>query len=331
MLTATTEQEIVDSVKDCDSRGEPLLILAGGSNLVIGDAGFDGTVLKIATSGVTKQKVCSGMRLGVAAGHDWDAFVAEAVELGAVGVEALSGIPGSAGATPIQNVGAYGQEVGQTVAWVRALDRATGEIRGMQSRCLEFGYRDSIFKKNPDKYVVLTVWFGFEPPAAQAAERLSAPIRYAELAKALGVVEGDRAPLAAVRETVLKLRAAKGMVLDLADHDTWSAGSFFTNPILGRAEFEALAARAETTPPHFDAPDGRVKTLAAWLIEQAGYPKGYGAGPATLSTKHTLALTNRGYAHASDVLGLAREIRDGVRDRFGVELVPEPVLVGATW
>lgn len=329
MVTAATEQEIVDTVKDCDRRGEPLLILAGGSNLLIGDDGFDGTVLKIATTGVTKQKTCSGLRLGVAAGHDWDAFVAEAVDLGAVGVEALSGIPGSAGATPIQNVGAYGQDVGQSIAWIRALDRETGDIRGMQSRCLEFGYRDSVFKQNPGKYVVLTVWFGFDPPASSEAERLSAPVRYAELARALGVEEGDRVPLAQVRETVLKLRAAKGMVLNAEDHDTWSAGSFFTNPVLDADAFEALVARAAAAPPRFPAPNNQVKTSAAWLIEQAGYPKGYGAGPATLSTKHTLALTNRGQAAAADVLGLAREIRDGVRDRFGVELVPEPVFVGA--
>jgi len=329
MVTATTEQEIVETVLDCDRRGEPLLILAGGSNLVIGDEGFDGTVLKMANTGVTKQKTCSGLRLGVAAGHDWDAFVAEAVDLGAVGVEGLSGIPGSAGATPIQNVGAYGQEVGQSIAWIRALDRETGEIRGMQSRCLEFAYRDSVFKRNPDKYVVLTVWFGFEPPAASEAERLSAPIRYAELARALGVAEGERAPLAQVRDAVLKLRAAKGMVLDAEDHDTWSAGSFFTNPILDPAAFEALAARTPAPPPRFPTADNQVKTSAAWLIERAGFPKGYGRGPATLSTKHTLALTNRGTAVAADVLGLAREIRDGVRERFGVELVPEPVLVGA--
>jgi len=329
MVTATTEQEIVETVLDCDRRGEPLLILAGGSNLVIGDEGFDGTVLKMANTGVTKQKTCSGLRLGVAAGHDLDAFVAEAVDLGAVGVEGLSGIPGSAGATPIQNVGAYGQEVGQSIAWIRALDRETGEIRGMQSRCLEFGYRDSVFKQNPGKYVVLTVWFGFEPPAASEAERLSAPIRYAELARALGVAEGERAPLAQVRDAVLKLRAAKGMVLDAEDHDTWSAGSFFTNPVLDVAAFEALAARTPAPPPRFPTADNQVKTSAAWLIERAGFPKGYGRGPATLSTKHTLALTNRGTAVAADVLGLAREIRDGVRERFGVELVPEPVLVGA--
>jgi UDP-N-acetylmuramate dehydrogenase len=330
MVTATTEQEIVETVRDCDGRGEPLLVLAGGSNVLIGDDGFDGTVLRIATTGVQRQRTCSGLRLGVAAGHVWDDFVGEAVDLGAVGVEALSGIPGSAGATPIQNVGAYGQEVSQTVAWVRALDRETGDIRGMQSRCLEFGYRDSVFKQSPGKYVVLTVWFGFEPPAALAADRLSAPVRYAELARALGVAEGERAPLEQVRETVLKLRAAKGMVLDPADHDTWSAGSFFTNPVLEAAEFEALAARTTVPPPRFEAPDARVKTSAAWLIEQAGFPKGYGTGPATLSTKHTLALTNRGTAVAADVLGLAREIRDGVRARFGVELVPEPVLVGTS-
>jgi UDP-N-acetylmuramate dehydrogenase len=208
MVTAATEQEIVDTVKDCDRRGEPLLIVAGGSDLLIGDDGFDGTVLRIATTGVTKQRTCSGLRLGVAAGHDWDAFVAEAVDLGAVGVEALSGIPGSMGAAPIENVGAYGQDVGQNIAWIRALDRETGEIRGMQSRCLEFGYRDSVFKQNPGKYVILTVWLGFDPPAASEAERLSAPIRDAELARALGVDEGDRVLLARVRDTVLKLRAA---------------------------------------------------------------------------------------------------------------------------
>jgi UDP-N-acetylmuramate dehydrogenase len=329
MVTATSEQEIVDTVLDCDRRGEPLLLLAGGSNLVIGDGGFDGTVLRIATTGAQKQKTCSGMRIGVAAGHVWDEFVAEAVEMGAVGIEALSGIPGSTGATPIQNVGAYGQEVRQSVAWVRALDRSTGEIRGLQSRCLEFGYRDSLFKANPDRYVVLTVWFGFAPPAASAAEQLSAPIQYTELARRLGVAEGDRAPLAAVREAVLELRAGKGMVLDASDHDTWSAGSFFTNPVLDAEAFAKVAAASAVPPPRWDMPDDRVKTSAAWLIEQAGFRKGYGTGPATLSTKHTLALTNRGTATAEDLLTLAREIRDGVRNLFGVELVPEPVLVNA--
>ena len=215
------------------------------------------------------------------------------------------------------------------MAWVRALDRSTGEIRGLQSRCLEFGYRDSLFKANPDKYVVLTVWFGFDPPAAQPADRLSAPIRYAELARRLGVAQGERAPLAAVREAVLELRAGKGMVLDPADHDTWSAGSFFTNPVLDVEAFDTLIAQQNPNAPRWDTPDGHVKTSAAWLIEQAGYGKGYGTGPATLSTKHTLALTNRGTATAEDLLVLAREIRDGVRARFGVELVPEPVLINA--
>lgn len=330
MVTASTEQEIVETAKDCDKRGEPLLVLAGGSNLVIADKGFDGTVLRIATSGVHKQKTCSGMRIGVAAGHVWDEFVAEAVEIGAVGVEALSGIPGSTGATPIQNVGAYGQEVSQSVAWIRALDRTTGEIRGMQSRCLDFGYRDSVFKAHPDRYIVLTVWFGFEPAAAQRADRLSAPVKYAELARMLGIAEGERAPLTAVREAVLGLRAGKGMVLDEQDHDTWSAGSFFTNPIIDLAVYDALAAGASAaaSPPRFDAPDGRVKTSAAWLIDQAGFARGYGTGRVTLSTKHTLALTNRGGATTDELLTLAREIRDGVRARFGVELVAEPILVG---
>jgi UDP-N-acetylmuramate dehydrogenase len=324
LVTATDEQEIVDVVRDVDARGEPLLLVGGGSNLVVGDDGFDGTVLRLATSGVQRQRTCAGLRLGVAAGHDWDDFVQQAIEAGAVGVEALSGIPGSAGGTPIQNVGAYGQEVAQTIAWVRVYDRKTGEICGMQNRCLEFGYRDSIFKRD-DRYVVLTVWFGFDPPATDGA---SAPVNYPALASELGVELGATASPSAVREAVLELRRRRGMVLDAADHDTWSAGSFFTNPQLTSDEFAAVAARSTDPVPHYPTDDGRVKLVAAWLIEHAGFGKGFGTGPVTLSSKHTLALTNRGDAKTEDLLALARHIRDGVRERFGVELRPEPKLVG---
>jgi UDP-N-acetylmuramate dehydrogenase len=293
MVTAVTEQEIVDTVRAADKSGEPLLILGGGSNVVIGDDGFDGTVLRIATTGVQRQRTCAGLRLGVAAGHPWDEFVAEAVEIGAVGVEALSGIPGSAGATPIQNVGAYGQEVADTVAWVRVLDRTTGEVCGLQRHCLEFAYRDSLFKHD-DRYVVLTVWFGFEPPVA---DRVSAPIRFQDLATALGVAIGATAPLDDVRAAVLQLRRNRGMVLDPTDHDTWSAGSFFTNPVLDAAGFAVLEARVAArlgtgvVLPRYDAGEGRLKTSAAWLIERAGFVKGYGAGPARLSTKHASSAT----------------------------------------
>ena len=279
MVTATTEQEIVETVKDCDRRGEPLLVLAGGSNLLIGDDGFDGTVLKIASTGVTKQKTCSGLRLGVAAGTTGR-------------LRRRSGGPRRGrrrGAErhprlgprhPIQNVGAYGQDVGQSIAWIRALDRETGDIRGMQSRCLEFGYRDSVFKQNPGKYVVLTGPVRLRPAGGV---RSRPPVRADPLrrtGRALSASkEGERVPLAQVRETVLKLRAAKGMVLNAQDHDTWSAGSFFTNPVLDLEAFDALAARSAAAPPRFPAPNNQVKTSAAWLIEQAGYPKGYGAGP----------------------------------------------------
>jgi UDP-N-acetylmuramate dehydrogenase len=232
-----------------------------------------------------------------------------------VGVEALSGIPGSVGATPIQNVGAYGQEVSQTLASVRVWDRKLRGVRTFAAADCGFGYRTSRFKTDPGRHVVLAVTFQFRQGS------LGAPVEYAELARSLGVEPGARAPMADVRRAVLELRARKGMVLDPADHDTWSAGSFFTNPVVAPADVPDAA-------PAWPQPDGRVKTSAAWLIEQAGFGKGYGAGAARLSTKHTLALTNRGGATTAELLTLAREIRDGVEARFGIRLVNEPVLVG---
>jgi UDP-N-acetylmuramate dehydrogenase len=258
--------------------------------------------------------------LTVAAGEDWEALVAHAVERGWVGIEALSGIPGSVGATPIQNVGAYGQEVSQTVARVRTWDRVDRTQRTFAAADCGFSYRHSRFKADPGRYVVLDVTFQLKQGT------LGAPVAYAELARRLGVEAGQRAPLADVRRTVLGLRAGKGMVLDPDDHDTWSAGSFFTNPLLTPEQADALPVEA----PRWPQPDGTVKSSAAWLIEHAGFTRGYGAGPARLSTKHTLALTNRGGATTDDLLALAREVRDGVEKAFGVRLVNEPVTVGCS-
>jgi UDP-N-acetylmuramate dehydrogenase len=321
-VEATTEAELVEAVSAADDAGEPVLVLAGGSNLVVADEGFPGTVVKVATRGSTRDvddsgdPSCSGAMVTASAGERWDDVVAEAAELGWVGIEALSGIPGSVGATPIQNVGAYGQEVSQTIARVRVWDRRLKGLRTFAAADCGFGYRTSRFKADPGRHVVLDVTFQLRQGT------LSEPIRYAELARTLGVDEGERAPLADVRAAVLKLRSGKGMVLDPEDHDTWSAGSFFTNPVVAADDVPEGA-------PAWPQADG-IKTSAAWLIEQAGFRKGYGNDRLSLSTKHTLALTNRGDATTADLLALAREIRDGVEARFGIRLVNEPVLVNCT-
>ena len=319
VIEAATEDVLVDAVLIADEGGDPPLLVAGGSNLVVADEGVDRTVVRVLTQGVVVDlESCSGAMVTVQAGETWDAIVARAVDEEWVGIEALSGIPGSVGATPIQNVGAYGQEVAQTIASVRVYDRYDRKIRTFAAADCGFTYRSSRFKAEPNRFVVLTVTFQF--PLGD----LGAPIAYAELARTLGVEIGARAPAARVREAVLELRRSKGMVLDADDHDTWSAGSFFTNPILPASEAEALPADA----PRWVQPDGSVKTSAAWLIEKAGFSRGHGSGRVSLSTKHTLALTNRGGATTEELLALAREIRDGVQSAFGVTLVPEPVLVG---
>ena len=319
LVVATTEQEIVDTIRDCDGRGEPLLVLSGGSNLLVSDSGFDGTVLKIATRGLSGDvSGCGGAVITVQAGEIWDDFVAYAIGQEWRGIEALSGIPGCVGSTPVQNVGAYGAEVAQTIWSVRTYDRQEQEYKTFPVSNCGFAYRMSRFKAEPGRYVVLQVTFQF------LLGDLSTAIRYAELARRLGVEVGERAHSADVRATVLDIRRSKGMVLDADDHDTWSAGSFFTNPIVPAEVADRLPPEA----PRFPAADGLVKTSAAWLIDHAGFGRGYGTPPATLSTKHTLALTNRGGATASDIVALAREIRGGVEQRFGITLVPEPVLVG---
>lgn len=338
LVRAETEQELVAAVREADASGEPLLLLGGGSNLVIADEGFPGTVVTVATTGVDVESAddCGGVVVRVAAGETWDDLVARAVAEGWSGVEALSGIPGSAGATPIQNVSAYGQEVAQTIARVRVWDREQGRVRTLANADCAFSYRHSLLKESllagsgyTPRYVVLEVTFQLR------LTTLSQPIGYADLAAGLGVELGDRVPLADAREGVLQQRRRRGMVLEAADHDTWSCGSFFTNPVLTEAEFDRLLERVtaqlgeDVSPPRFPAGDGLVKTSAAWLIDRAGFSKGHGLpGPAALSTKHTLAVTNRGAACAKDVVALAGEVRDGVAAAFGVRLVNEPVLVG---
>jgi UDP-N-acetylmuramate dehydrogenase len=323
-VEAGSEAELIEAVRSADEQGPPALVLGGGSNLLVADEGFSGTVVRIGTRGIVADveddASCGGVLVTIAAGEQWDGVVAEAVERGWVGVEALSGIPGAVGATPIQNVGAYGQDVAQTIASVRVWDRKLKGVRTFANADCGFGYRTSRFKADPGRHVVLGVTFQFRQGD------LGAPVAYAELARTLGVGVGERVPMTDVREAVLGLRRGKGMVLDPDDHDTWSAGSFFTNPVVAPA---AVPEGAPTWPA-----DGGVKVSAAWLIEHAGFGKGYGAeltgGRASLSTKHTLALTNRGGASTDDLLAVAREVRDGVERAYDIRLVNEPVLVGCT-
>ncbi|WP_428980308.1 UDP-N-acetylmuramate dehydrogenase [Isoptericola cucumis] len=364
-VEATTEAELIDTVRAADDEGVPLLVIGGGSNLLVADEGFDGVVVRDVRQGLDADLedscgtdgACGGASLRVPAGQDWDTFVAEAVAGEWVGVEALSGIPGTVGAAPVQNIGAYGQEVSGVVASVRTWDRHTGGMRTFTLSELGFGYRTSLLKRTmrsgggegapwypTPRYVVLEV------NLQMRLGSLSAPVGYGELARRLGVEVGQRAPSAEVREAVLELRGGKGMLLDgvggapAPDHDRWSAGSFFTNPVVPveqagdlPADAPRFAVRsatpASTVSPSLGVVDpSLVKTSAAWLIEHAGFTKGFGlAGehsPARLSTRHTLALTNRGGATASDLVALARTVRDGVRDTFGIDLEPEPVLVG---
>lgn len=323
LLVAESESDVLEAVRAADAAGEPVLLLGGGSNLVISDEGFDGVVIDLASRGIDVARddsSASRLSLTARAGEDWDALVAAAVGEGLAGIEALAGIPGRVGATPIQNVGAYGQEVALTIAGVRVYDRHTKTIRLMAPQECHFAYRTSVFKGRT-RYVVLAVTYLLERAAPGAV------VRYAELARHLGVAVGERAASADIRAAVLELRRSKGMVLAADDHDTWSAGSFFTNPILSAAAVDRLLP---LEAPRWPEPDGRVKLSAAWLIEQSGFTKGYGQGVVRLSTKHTLALTNRGGARTDDLLGLAREIRSGVQQRFGIALEPEPVLVGCS-
>lgn len=333
-VETATEADLIAAVRDADSTGTPLLVIGGGSNLLVADAGFDGVVVRDGRRELAVQNdgFCGGASVTATAGLPWDVLVERSISDRWVGLEALSGIPGSAGATPVQNVGAYGAEVADTLSTVRVWDRLTSRVRTLVSIELRFSYRDSVLKRSmladaeggpwfpTPRYVVLDVTFHMRLGTR------SAPIRYRQLADALGVEVGGTASTAAVRDAVLALRGSKGMVLESADHNTWSAGSFFTNPIVSAERSAELPDDA----PRYVWTEGRVKTSAAWLIERSGFPKGFAlpGSSASLSTVHTLALTNRGGALASDVVALARHIRDGVIRAYGIELVPEPMLVG---
>ncbi|MEV4210666.1 UDP-N-acetylmuramate dehydrogenase [Micromonospora sp. NPDC049662] len=325
IVAATSADEIIRAVQATD---EPILVLAGGSNVVIGDDGFPGTVVLVRSGGLrVLAEDAESVTVRVETGEPWDDLVAATVRNGWAGLECLSGIPGSTGATPIQNVGAYGQEVAETITAVEVYDRLDGTRQLVPAAECGFAYRGSIFKYQ-DRWIVLSVDFRL------ARSPLSGPVRYAELARALGVEVGDQVPLAEARAAVLRLRAGKGMVLDATDPDTRSVGSFFTNPVLDRATYEQLLERSAEVgdPPSWPGADGLVKVSAAWLIDKAGFTKGHpGPGGVAISSKHTLALTNRsGTASTGDLLMLANTIRDEVHARFGVTLHPEPVLINCT-
>ncbi|RSZ64374.1 UDP-N-acetylmuramate dehydrogenase [Corynebacterium hylobatis] len=327
-----TTEAVAEVVQLLDAAAIPLLIVGGGSNLVVADGDL-GLVAVILENDALELDTGSGL-VRVGAGAVWDDVVAATVAAGLGGIECLSGIPGSAGATPVQNVGAYGAEISEVLTRVLLLERATGEVSWVDADSLELAYRRSNLKFT-GRGVVLELEMQLNPDGQ------SAPLRFGELSRSLGATAaGERRPVAQVREAVLALRRGKGMVLEESDHDTWSAGSFFTNPVVEVAVADAVqaAVRAERggedadRMPRFPAGEGQVKLSAAWLIDRTGFHRGYPAegAPVRLSTKHTLALTNRGSAVTADLVALAREVRDGVRDRFGVTLVPEPVWIGVS-
>ena len=321
-VSVSTEDELVQAVRNADAAGKEILLVAGGSNLVVADSGFAGLVIHIDTKGITTESdLCGGAFVTVAAGENFDDFVAYAVANEWIGIEALSGIPGTVGATPIQNVGAYGQEVADTISSLRTWDRKTNSIKTFSNSECEFSYRNSVFKKQPNRFVILAVTFQFKIGSR------GTPIAYEQLARQLGVAVGERVSMHEVRAEVLTLRKLKGMVLDEKDHDTWSTGSFFTNPFITAEQSEELPEDA----PRFIQADGTVKTSAAWLIEHAGFTRGFGEGNVTLSNKHTLAITNRGGATTAEILHLASQVRDGVETLFGIRLENEPVLVGCSF
>lgn len=314
--------ELREALRDADAAGEPVLVLGGGSNLVVSDAGWAGLVISMGIDEVSIVEAGDHATVTGGAGVVWDTFVAQIVDAGLAGCECLAGIPGLVGATPMQNVGAYGQEVSDTITRVRVLDRTTGELVDMAPAECRFAYRSSVFKGSRR-------WIVVEVELRLRRSEMSMPIKYAELAKSLGVPEGWTAPLSLVRERVIELRRAKGMVVDVADPDSRSAGSFFMNPIVDVQTLSAIESQLPvgTTMPKFAAAGGKTKLSAAWLIERAGFTKGFARGRVGISTKHALALVNRGGATATELLAFAREIQDGVRSKLGIELHPEPVIL----
>jgi UDP-N-acetylmuramate dehydrogenase len=317
IVQVATEAEIIAAIEEAGDT--PILIMGGGTNVLIADKGFDGTVIRISNNSVQSEvDACSGATLTIGAGEDWDTFVQTTIDRGFAGLETLSGIPGTVGAAPIQNIGAYGHEVAEFITRVRTYDRELKEIYTFTNSQCEFTYRNSYFKAHPGRYVVLDVQFQIR------IGEMSDPITYLELAKKLGIEPGDKAPVVATRAAVLELRASKGMLLSPEDHDSWSAGSFFTNPIISQQAADALPNAA----PKWPLNDGRVKISAAWLIENAGMHKGDEVGGARISTKHVLALTNSGDATAADIAELAKRARDHVKEIFGITLEAEVNLIG---
>ncbi len=317
IINVSTEDEIIAAIEAAGD--SPILIIGGGSNVLVSDQGFDGTVIHIANNQAESEvDACSGATLTIGAGENWDEFVLTTISRGFAGLETLSGIPGTVGAAPIQNIGAYGHEVSEFITRVRTYDREAKAVKTFTNSECEFEYRNSIFKRTPGRYIVLSVQFQIR------RGETSTPITYAELAKKLGIEVGEKAPVVDVRTAVMELRAAKGMLLNPDDKDSWSAGSFFTNPIISVEIASALPEGA----PKWPLTDGRVKTSAAWLIEHSGIDKGHTHGGARVSSKHVLALTNSGNATAEELVELAREVRAAVQEKFGITLEPEVNLVG---
>jgi UDP-N-acetylmuramate dehydrogenase len=317
IVQVSTEAQIIAAIEEAGDT--PILIMGGGTNVLIADKGFDGTVIRISNNSVQSEvDACSGATLTIGAGEDWDVFVQTTINSGFAGLETLSGIPGTVGAAPIQNIGAYGHEVSEFITRVRTYDRELKEIYTFTNSQCEFTYRNSYFKAHPGRYVVLDVQFQLR------VGEFSDPITYLELSKKLGIEPGEKASVVATRAAVLELRASKGMLLSPDDHDSWSAGSFFTNPIISQQAADALPDAA----PKWPLNDGRVKISAAWLIENAGMHKGDEVGGARISTKHVLALTNSGDATAADIAELAKRARDHVKEVFGITLDAEVNLIG---
>jgi len=322
-VEATSEAAVLEALDWARGRGLRLRVLGGGSNLVVADEGIDGLVVRIGLRGVHTREAHGAVEVIAGAGEPWDELVCASVERGWAGFECLSGIPGLVGATPMQNVGAYGQEVSETVIFVRALDTSTRRIMTFENRECRFGYRDSLFRAEAaGRYVILSVGYRLRP-------RGPATVRYADVEKELAARGIDNPSIADVRASVIAIRRAKSMVLDPADPNRRSCGSFFTNPIIPSAELAAVESRAgDPAMPRWPLAGGQVKLSAAWLIERAGYTRGRAEGPVGLSTKHALAIVARDGAEARDVVAFARRVQAAVADRFGVRLTPEPVFWG---
>jgi UDP-N-acetylmuramate dehydrogenase len=312
-----TEAQIIEAIEAAGDT--PVLIIGGGTNILVSDSGFEGTVIRISNNSLEAEvDACSGATLVIGAGENWEKFVETTINRGFAGLETLSGIPGTVGAAPIQNIGAYGHEVSEFITRVRTYDRKEKALKTFTNSECQFGYRNSLFKATPGRYVVLDV--GFQLRVGED----TTPILYGELAKKLGIEVGDKSTVIATRKAVLELRQAKGMLLVPQDRDSWSAGSFFTNPIITADLAEKLPEGA----PKWLLDDGRVKTSAAWLIENSGINKGDAHGGAKVSSKHVLALTNAGNATAQDIAELANIARKSVKDKFGITLEAEVNLVG---